>query len=782
MPTREYAVDGDEGFIGLNSRDNPVNLGKNFVSKAQNIRMDRGIATVRKGAERLTTGALVGETIYGACAYTTASGSELIAIATADGLYTFNPDTETTSSKILFPGAVLAPTVSATFNSADGITVVVTSTAHTVLAGVPIRITASASGYSGDYVVTSVTVNTFTYVMPVAAAPNSGSCTYEKPVINTIDGITAVVTSNSHGLIVGTRVNINSTNSSFSGVFTITAATTNTFSYTLTEHTQANTYAFASYNGTNIIAPEDEVELYQATGIGYVYILRGFDKSVLRWDGASVIATPVTGTHHNYPPSRHAIYYGNRHIVQTDRNTISVSHYLQDNHWSALDVFTINDGSNDSIVAITPWTLNEFVIFMRGSIFYAAAGVGANAIGDPAQEGDSYIKSLATDIGCIAKGSIVQAGGGIIFLSDNGVYMLNPAGAGNGSANTPEGMRLLTLAEPLSAPINDIISRINYNAVGAAVATYWENRYYLAVPLDDSIRNNVTLVYNFINKAWESVDTYPENSNVTTPVAATFSTASYVSGGFINVQINKDGHGLAVGDKANISFVDDFGGSTDVTTKYPNGTYVVQSSPYDWAYFYIKIPYTANLAMPLGFYYGGNCLIAKANSFSFKKFIVAKRGNRRRMFMVNETEGVFLLEELDYDEFGNASGTPMLPFYIPAEINPLSFEPIQIEAEMITRAYSFQTTREKRFSSIQVDASFEIGSAMDTSFITVNPDHTTLVSQFGSETTEDVILRVPTRKSGYYSQVKFNTKNLRPSVRSVTVEAIIPGHMTQSKK
>jgi hypothetical protein len=143
---------------------------------------------------------------------------------------------------------------------------------------------------------------------------------------------------------------------------------------------------------------------------------------------------------------------------------------------------------------------------------------------------------------------------------------------------------------------------------------------------------------------------------------------------------------------------------------------------------------------------------------------------------------VFLLEELDYDEFGNANGTPTLPFYIPAELNPLSFEPIQIQAEMVTRAYSFQTTREKRFSSIQVDASFEIGSAMDTSFITVNPDHTTLVSQFGSETTEDVILRVPTRKSGYYSQVKFNSKNLRPSVRSVTVEAIIPGHMTQTKK
>jgi hypothetical protein len=707
MP-KEYAVDGDEGFIGLNSRDNPVNLGKNFVSKAQNIRMDRGIATVRKGAERLTTGALVGETIYGACAYTTATGTELIVVCVSDGLYTFNPDTETTSFKVNFPGLVSGATYAST-----GSTVTVTKAAHGLTNGTQLYVNTSVVGYGGVVTITAVTTNTFTYSIPASRPVSTGT---------------------------------------------------------------------ATYNATNFIAPADEVQLYQATGIGYVYILRGFNKSTLRWNGSTTVDIPDTHTHTNYPNSRHAIYYGNRHIVQIDRNTIQVSHYLQDNHWSSLDLFTINDGSNDSIVAITPWTLNEFVIFMRNSIFYASAGVGANALGDAAQEADSYIKSLATDIGCIAKGSIVQAGGGIIFLSDNGVYMLNPAGAGNGAANTPEGMRLLTLAEPLSAPINDVISRINYNAVSSAVATYWENRYYLSVPLDSSTRNNVTLVYNFINKAWESVDTYPSNSNVETPSAATFSTASYSSGDFINVQINKDGHGLAIGDTANITFVDDFGGPTAVDTKYPNGSYVVQASPYDSAYFYIKVPYSAALAIPGGFYWGGNCLVAKANSFSFKEFIVAKRGNRRRMFMVNDTEGVFLLEELDYDEFGNASGTPVLPFYIPAVLNPLSFEPIQIDGELTTRAYSFQTNREKRFSSLQVDAAFPPAGVLKTSFITVNPDYTTEVSTYGSPTEEDVILRLPARKSGYYAQVHFQSLNLRPSVRSVTVQAVVPGIMTQTRK
>jgi hypothetical protein len=633
MPSREYAVDGDEGFIGLNSRDNPVNLGKNFVSKAQNIRMDRGVATARKGAERLTTGALVGQSIYGTCAYTAADGTELIILAASDGLFTYNPDTGSLSAKVNFP--------------------------------------------AGE---------------------------------------------------------------------TITGA--------------------------------DEVELYQAQGIGYVYILRGFDKSVLRWNGSTTVNIPDTHTHHNYPPSRHAIYYGNRHIVQTDRNTIKVSHYLEDNHWSALDVFSINDGGNDSIVAITPWTLNEFVIFMRNSIFYASAGIGANALGDAVTDDNSYIKSLATDIGCIAKGSIVQAGGGILFLSDNGVYILNPAGAGNGAGNTPEGMRLLTIAEPLSAPISDVIERINFNAVDKAVATYFENRYYLSVPLDESEINNAVLVYNFINKAWESVDIYPRDVSIENDKPATYlSSLGDVPSGLPDMRkcgITCVGHGLSHGDRVNITFLNStIGGS------FKNQTYEVQTfEPISANDFVIYVPYEEWMTDSVY----GDCLIAKAGTLSFLDFVIAKKGKRRRMFMVNDQQGVFLLEELEYDEFGLANGTPILPFRIPTELNALSFTPIQIDAQLITRAYSFQTNREKRFSSIQVDAEFPAGGAVDIEAITVNPDSNTLLNTYGSARDEDATLRFPVRKSGYYAQINLTSKNLRPSIRSVTVEAIIPGHMTQTTK
>jgi hypothetical protein len=38
------------------------------------------------------------------------------------------------------------------------------------------------------------------------------------------------------------------------------------------------------------------------------------------------------------------------------------------------------------------------------------------------------------------------------------------------------------------------------------INVYFDNRYFIAVPLDDALRNNAILIYNFLNKQWESID------------------------------------------------------------------------------------------------------------------------------------------------------------------------------------------------------------------------------------------------------------------------------------
>ena len=549
MPAREYLVDGDQGFIGLNSKDNPLNLGKNYVSKSQNFRLDRGVATLRKGIKRITPDTIIAYgNFYACCSYTTATGAEYLAFAFSDRILIFDPEAEISVGYVLYPAGQ-----------------------------------------------------------------------------------------------------------------TVEAA--------------------------------DNAEMYQAQGIGYIYICRGFGKQVLRWNGtytAGSVVLPAAGTHHNYPNSNHAIYYGNRHIAQIDQNTFKVSHYLEDHHWSALDMFSINDGSSDRMVGIVPWTLNEFVVFMRNSIFYASVGVGADLAGDPAHANDSYVKSLATDIGCIAKGSAVQAGGGIIFLSDNGVYILNPAGAAQGGVNTPEGMRLLAFSDPLSATISDVIASINYNYVQNAVAIYWENRYYLAVPLDSSTKNNAVLVYNFINKAWESVDRYPTN-------------------------------------------------------------------------------------------------------FDVKKFIVVKRGNKRRLFAIDDENGAFMMEELQWDEYGVATGLPRLPgltgnqdtFVLDSDsayLRPSEYQSNQIQGDLITRAYSFDTNREKRFSGIQVDTYSPGGGVIYTKVIVTNPDVETELIRYGLAYEESTLLRLPVRKCGQYIQAQFLTTNLRPSIYSTTLSAVVIGYTHKTQK
>ena len=533
-----YQKDGDSGFIGLNSRDNPSSLPQGIVSESKNYRFDRGVASARKGLQRKTSGALVGKTVYGTCTYIDSTGQEIIVIVTGSALYYYNPQTEALSLAINFP--------------------------------------------TGETITTS--------------------------------------------------------------------------------------------DGCDVIQAIDKV-----------FITRGYNKRPLIWDMASSITAMPTGTTtgHEFPNCSQLMYYGNRLVAQgkyhsdtnanRNRDTVGVSNYLDYQHWDILDSFTFNNGGNDQVVAVAPWTLNEFVVFMRHSIFYVNTGVGRYATGDGLSQ-DSFIKTLVSDIGCIAKRSVVQAGGGVIFLSDNGVYAMNPSQVGSN-----ESMRLLTMEQPLSAPIDDVIKRINKTYAHRAVGVYWSNRYYLAIPVDGSDKNNAVVIYNFILKSWESVDTFPDGIDVF-------------------------------------------------------------------------------------------------------NFIIAKKDDERRLFFLDTDQGIFLTEELDYDEYGAELGTPFLPAYLPFVLGEHKFVSHLIESSLTTRRYTFNTFNDKRFSGTEIDLLFQAGSALDTYAIIANEDSSILVDSYGSPSDNDETRRTPIRKMGTGIQLKFDAKSLRPYIRSAFIYGTIKGKNIQSKK
>jgi hypothetical protein len=98
-------------------------------------------------------------------------------------------------------------------------------------------------------------------------------------------------------------------------------------------------------------------------------------------------------------------------------------------------------------------------------------------------------------------------GNAMLFLSDDGVYGIEFLNDYN----------LRGTEEPLSKNIQPYIDRINADYSDRAVGVLFENRYYLAVPLDsvpgagDAYGNNAILVYNFLNKGWESLDTFGDS-------------------------------------------------------------------------------------------------------------------------------------------------------------------------------------------------------------------------------------------------------------------------------
>jgi hypothetical protein len=186
--------------------------------------------------------------------------------------------------------------------------------------------------------------------------------------------------------------------------------------------------------------------------------------------------------------------------VYTDRGTrneIVVSDILDNNTFDTIYAeFKIGGGTADFTVGFHGFYEDTLVVFNRNSIHKITGTRGALT--------DATVEEITGEIGCMARKSIVMHGNQMLFLSDSGVFGLEFVDL----YNLRNGQR------PISLLIQPYIDRINVKLASNAVACYFDNRYWLAVPLDstaganDAIGNNSILIYNFLNQGWESVDTY----------------------------------------------------------------------------------------------------------------------------------------------------------------------------------------------------------------------------------------------------------------------------------
>lgn len=493
----------DPGFVGFASRLNPVALPAGVLQLSENMRLDRGVAKVRKGAKRLA------DDILPASSPLTIPfdlpDARVVRDSYAGGIFAGasyrSPGQVNTNECIVLAGAstayVYTDPAQSYLRDSDGNLI----TDHL---GNPIALTtfpSTISYPSGETISPNDTVSMVQafdrlYLLREAFIGEQG---FEQKSVTsggiTVVGTTATVNATSHGYSGGQRVRIEgSTVSAFDGVeydiLSSPAPTTNSFSITVPSGT-ANDTTTTGRTVRRVKAP-------------------------IYWDGSSSSFVKSTGgvpaglgaTYRTMRSVGFGAYINNRLWIPDGRDTVAVSDYLDANTYDPFwQSFRLNQGSNDYIVAIHPWREGEVLVFMRNSIWMAQI----NQV--PSTDGTSFsidtpvtnVTLLTQEVGCVARRSIQTAGNFVYFLSDSGVHRLD----------TQLDLKLQGNTLPLSDPISDLFEDVNGELVDDAVGLYWNNRYHLSLPIDNAFGpntpaqgNNTLLIYSALNQQWESKDTY----------------------------------------------------------------------------------------------------------------------------------------------------------------------------------------------------------------------------------------------------------------------------------
>ena len=265
------------------------------------------------------------------------------------------------------------------------------------------------------------------------------------------------------------------------------------------------------YPGSEVVATADGASFVQ--NFEKLILFRGVSKRPLEWDGNHssptdfvVKTASASGGGIACPNTDYGISFRNRLIIPqpTDSNyTVLMSDLLDSNNFTAADSqFRINKGSADFLVGYIPYQEDQLIVFFRNSI---------HLINNVATTSAANVYEITRQHGCVARKSIAQSGPQTFFLSDSGVIVLSPGtdpAKGLGVAIS----KVQGETVPMTAPIQDQFSEVNYAAADKACGVVFDNKYFLACPTLSSAVANKIFVFDLLTSQWTSVDSYPAMS------------------------------------------------------------------------------------------------------------------------------------------------------------------------------------------------------------------------------------------------------------------------------
>jgi hypothetical protein len=202
------------------------------------------------------------------------------------------------------------------------------------------------------------------------------------------------------------------------------------------------------------------------------------------------------------------------------RNTLYASDILDPEIWKTTNSIIVGGDDGEDIIAIQPFYGFQIIVFKRNKIYLVdvtpsttvTSGTSVLSLTNSAAEWT--VQTVSNRIGCIAGRSVALVNKDVFFLANDGIRSISRSLADDFS----------TVGLTISEPVKDIIARINRSFISTCNATFHNNRYLLAIPLDSATNPSHILVYNSIFNCFEGLWEVAAARMVETSFTSGFST------------------------------------------------------------------------------------------------------------------------------------------------------------------------------------------------------------------------------------------------------------------
>jgi hypothetical protein len=191
-----------------------------------------------------------------------------------------------------------------------------------------------------------------------------------------------------------------------------------------------------------------------------------------------------------------------------NRNTLYASDILDAEIWKSTNSIVVGGNDGEDIIAIQPFFDFELLVFKPNKIYLVTVDPTATTAAG------WNVRLINDKVGCQASRSAIFTNKDVFFLSNDGIRSVVRSAADD----------FYTVGPTLSEQVKNVIARINRGYIGSANGAFHNNRYYLALPLDNSTTCNYVLVYNTLFGSFEGLWSIAASAMVKTNFSGGYST------------------------------------------------------------------------------------------------------------------------------------------------------------------------------------------------------------------------------------------------------------------